>query len=161
MEKKCGIFVVKRLHFSNILDYIWTWTLHLKNIWTLAGLGLSFIKSGLDLDCKIWQSAHLQCPNVTVLIWGRVQAIKHSYIPCGLGHGWTLILTMGFSCSTPDAGAEPEGGDWGNQPSKTYESNFIHHDFVQFRKQHSRLRLFCRPLFCHSSVVKYTSSLLQ
>jgi len=25
-------------------------------------------------------------------------------------------------------------------PPKTYESNFIHHDFVQFRKQHSRLK---------------------
>ena len=32
MEKKCGIFIAKRLHFSNILDYIWTWALHLKKI---------------------------------------------------------------------------------------------------------------------------------
>jgi len=25
----------------------------------VVGLGLSFRNSGLDLDCKIWQSAHL------------------------------------------------------------------------------------------------------
>jgi len=30
MEKKCGIFLVKGLHFSTFLDLIWTWTLHLK-----------------------------------------------------------------------------------------------------------------------------------
>jgi len=30
-------------------------------------------------------------------------------------------------------------GDWGDRPPpKTYESNFIHHDFLQFGKQHSR-----------------------
>jgi len=29
-------------------------------------------------------------------------------------------------------------GDWGHRPPKTYESNFFHHDFVQFGKQHSR-----------------------
>jgi len=27
--------------------------------WTVVGLGLSFKKSGLDLDRKIWQSANL------------------------------------------------------------------------------------------------------
>jgi len=32
MQKKCGIFVVKRLHFKNILDFIWSWTLHLKKM---------------------------------------------------------------------------------------------------------------------------------
>jgi len=50
-------------------------------------------------------------------------------------------------------------------PPKTYESNlsnFIYHDFVQFGKQHIRdIRTFFRPLFCHSNVVKYASSLLQ
>jgi len=32
------------------------------------------------------------------------------------------------------------GGDWGNCPPKTYESNFFHHDFVQFGKQHSQYK---------------------
>jgi len=30
MEKKCDVLVVKRLHFSNGFDFIWTWSLHLK-----------------------------------------------------------------------------------------------------------------------------------
>jgi len=36
---------------------------------------------------------------------------------------------------------------------KTYESNFIHHYFVRFGKQHSWykiIRSFCCTLFCHS-----------
>jgi len=36
------------------------------------------------------------------------------------------------------ARGKSRGGDWGNRPPKTYESNIIHHDFLQFRKQHSR-----------------------
>ena len=31
MEKKRVVVVVKRLDFSKFLDFIWTWTLHLKN----------------------------------------------------------------------------------------------------------------------------------
>jgi len=45
-------------------------------------------------------------------------------------------------------------------PPKTYESYFIHHEFVQFRKQHSRYKTFCHALLYHRSVVKCTSSLL-
>jgi len=44
---------------------------------------------------------------------------------------------------------------------KTWESNFIHRDFVQFGKQHSRLSPFCRPLFYHSSVMKCIHHLKQ
>jgi len=32
------------------------------------------------------------------------------------------------------------GGDRGDHSPKTYESNFIHYNFVQFRKQHSRYK---------------------
>jgi len=46
-------------------------------------------------------------------------------------------------------------------PPKTYESSFIHYDFVQFRKHHSWYKAIFSSLFCYSSVVKYTSSLLQ
>ena len=38
------------------------------------------------------------------------------------------------------SGADPGGSDWGDRPPKTYESNFIHHNFVQFEKQHSRYK---------------------
>jgi len=58
------------------------------------------------------------------------------------------------------AGTDP-GGSWCDLPPKTCESNLIHHDFVQFGKQHSRYKDICRPLFCRSSAVKYTSTLLQ
>ena len=59
MEKKCDIFVVKKMHFSSFLGFIWTWTLRLKIFGIVIGLVLSLDKSGLDLDRKIWQSAHL------------------------------------------------------------------------------------------------------
>jgi len=38
-------------------------------------------------------------------------------------------------------------------PPGTYKSNSFHHDFVQFRKQHSRYATYCSPLFYHSSIV--------
>jgi len=47
MEKKCGIFLVKRPQFSNFLDFT------VEKNFGLVGLGLSFKKSGLDLDRKI------------------------------------------------------------------------------------------------------------
>ena len=44
------------------------------------------------------------------------------------------------NCSAGRSWADPEGGDWGDRP-KTYEKyNFIHHDFVQLGKQHSRYK---------------------
>jgi len=36
------------------------------------------------------------------------------------------------------SGRNGSRGGGGSPPPKTYESNFIHHDFVQLRKQHSR-----------------------
>jgi len=47
------------------------------------------------------------------------------------------------SCSEDSqrARVDPGGGAIGTiDPPKTYESKFIHHDYVQFRKQHSRLK---------------------
>ena len=58
-------------------------------------------------------------------------------------------------------GSDTEGGDWGDRPPKTSESNLIHHAFVQPWNSIRDIRPFCRPLFCCNSVVKYTSSLLQ
>jgi len=42
MEKKCGIFVVKMLHFSKFLDFIWTWTLCLKKRLDYGGTWTEF-----------------------------------------------------------------------------------------------------------------------
>jgi len=33
-----------------------------------------------------------------------------------------------------------QGSDWGDRPPKIYESNFIHHNFVQFGEEHSRYK---------------------
>jgi len=33
------------------------------------------------------------------------------------------------------AGADPGGDEWGDRPPEIFESNFIHHNFLQFRKQ--------------------------
>jgi len=49
---------VKRLHFSKFLDLDFAFE---KSFWTVVRLGPSFKKSGLDLDRKIWQSAHFRC----------------------------------------------------------------------------------------------------
>jgi len=53
------------------------------------------------------------------------------------------------------------GGRLGDRPPKTSENNFIHHDFLQFGKQHSRYKAILSSIVFHSSVVKYTSSILQ
>jgi len=52
-----------------------------------------------------------------------------------------------------------QGG--GDPPPKAYESNLISHDFCNSENDIRDIRPFCRPLFCHSSVVKYTPFLLQ
>jgi len=58
----------------------------------------------------------------------------------------------------PETGVDPGGGI---SPPKTYETNFIHHGITIRKNRFRDIRPFCRLLFCHSSVVKYTSSLLQ
>jgi len=44
-----------------------------------------------------------ECPDVTVLIWDVCRPHRIRTSP-GLGHAWTLILTMQFSCLTLDVG---------------------------------------------------------
>jgi len=41
---------------------------------------------------------------------------------------------------TTSSGADPRGSSWVYHPPKTYKSDFIHHDFVKFWKQHSRYK---------------------
>jgi len=41
-----------------------------KKFWSAVGLGLSFKKSGLDLDQKIWQSSHL-CSDAHLWYFGN------------------------------------------------------------------------------------------
>ena len=58
--EKCGTFLVEKLHFVNFLDF--------EIFWAIVGLGLSFKGPRVDLDRKIWQSAHL-CYWVTWYLW--------------------------------------------------------------------------------------------
>jgi len=58
-------------------------------------------------------------------------------------------------------GADPEGGEWVNRPPKTCESIFFHNEFVKFGKHHLRYKEILSSIIYPSSVVKYTSSLLQ
>jgi len=49
----------------------------------------------------------------------------------------------------------------GDRLHKTYKSNFSRHDFYNSENNIRDINPFCRPLFCNSSVVKYTSLVLQ
>jgi len=51
------------------------------------------------------------------------------------------------------AGADSRGAIAAIIPPKRYESNFIHHDFVQFGKQHSRYKAICDVFFISHTVV--------
>jgi len=73
----------------------------------------------------------------------------------------TLVESLVILC-VPFSGRS-RGGDWAIALSKTYESKFIHHDFAQFRKQHSRYKAilpsivlsmqFCEVYFISLAVV--------
>jgi len=58
-------------------------------------------------------------------------------------------------------GAKPGGAIEGIALPKTYESTLF--TLIEYNSENSirNTRLFCHPLFCHRSVVKYTSSLLK
>jgi len=47
-----------------------------------------------------------------------------------------------------------QGGDWDDRAPKTIESDYIHHDFVQFGKQHSRYKAILSSTVLSRSVVK-------
>jgi len=53
------------------------------------------------------------------------------------------------------------GGRLGDLPPKTYESNFFIMILYKLENNIGDLKPFFLPLLCHSSVMKYTSSLLQ
>ena len=97
MENKCGIFVVKRLHFSNILDWIWTWTLHLKKIWTVwswteflkirTGSGSQNMTAGLpgwafwSQISEIWSQTTLAGFKIFVWPFGSLWTFSRIYWP--------------------------------------------------------------------------------
>ena len=56
---------------------------------------------------------------------------KRSAVPAVRHRSWPTTF-LDYSC---------KGGPMGASPSDTYEINFIHNDFVQFVKQHSRYKV--------------------
>jgi len=58
-----------------------------------------------------------------------------------------------------EAGRGPDPG--GAILPKTYESNFFHHNCIQFGKQHLPYKAILSSSFWHSRVVKYISIILQ
>jgi len=68
-------------------------------------------------------------------------------------------------CVSAHPGLPPGGGSkegrLGRSPCKTYDSRFTYHDFIRFGKQRSRFKAILPSIVCQSSVVMYTSSLLQ
>jgi len=63
---------------------------------------------------------------------------------------------------TQNQGRIQEGATGAIAPPKTCESIFIHHNFRNSENNIGDISPFRRLFFCHSSsVVKYTSSLLQ
>jgi len=65
---------------------------------------------------------------------------------------------IGYRQAQIDAGADPGGAI---APLKSTKRSYF--TMILYNSENSirDIRPFCRPLFCHSSVVKYTSSLLQ
>jgi len=51
------------------------------------------------------------------------------------------------------------GGNWGNRPLKPTKVTLFTVILFNWEKSIRDIRPFCGQLFCHSSVVKYTSSL--
>jgi len=63
------------------------------------------------------------------------------------------MLELLVKISLHETGVDP-GGDWDDRPPKTIERNYIHHDFVQFGKQHSRHKAILSSIVLSRSVVK-------
>jgi len=63
--------------------------------------------------------------------------------PLFLREFFEAINSMGAKWKVWFGQGHVQGGDWGDRlPPKTYKSNFFHHDFLQFRKQHSWYEAF-------------------
>jgi len=88
MEKKCSIFVVKRLHFSNFMDFIWTWTLHLKNFFDCGWTWTELLKIRAGSQNMTVRSS---------LVYTKVKSFVHSsrsYLEFHSGKVWSTNHTQ-------------------------------------------------------------------
>jgi len=70
-----------------------------------------------------------------------------------------VLITRGHVAGV--RGGSKEGAIWAIAPLKPTKITSFTILFYNSENSICDIRPFCRPLFCHSSVVKYTSSLLQ
>ena len=110
---------------------------------------------------KKWPNWFRECGGETLAV--KCNGAKHSLLSWLLVKKCFSIFLFEFSLGCWKklydplwSGVGPGGGAIGAIATpKTYVSIFIHHHFVQFRKQHLWFkRPFCCSLFCYGSVVK-------
>ena len=80
--------------------------------------------------------------------------LKHTVL-----NSW-YVKTMGVRRGV-ETGAKPGGAIEGIALLKTYEVTLFTMIVYNSENNIRNTRLFCHPLFCHRSVVKYASSLLK
>ena len=158
---------VLRKDMETIGEYLQTWKLKIKfwgGLLARAGVTLALVNSKAEYRAPA--AAEVLTPALLILssntpreLWLNACVLQQQTIfhPCGhptywvsLGRSHTIVTVSSTPCHmerfhllhsaltcSPRGGSD--GGAIGAMVShETYESNFIHHDFVQFGKQHSR-----------------------
>jgi len=103
-----------------------------------------------------------------ILFWAKKNtscfvAIKSDFV-------FSSIVTTNIQKTLQPRGGST-GGDWGDRPPKTYQSDLVHQDFVQLGKQHSWQRVislsivlsqqFCEAYFISLIVAKLLWDLIS
>ena len=119
-----------KIHMN--LDYIWIY-----NLW--YGLGLDF---DLIILCLTFAQLSVQFW-VYQSLYGKVwfSGITHISRDCTLrwldwSEAWLWLLVKSAPCVSCKPGAGPQVVIDKIDPPETYESNFIHYNFVQFGTKH-------------------------
>jgi len=96
-------------------------------------------------------SIDLKIENLVLEIWFLINHLKKGTLGCA--RTWSEASWIQRLIQRGAIGAIA--------PPKTYKSNFFTMMFYNSENSICDIRPVCRPLFCHSKVVKYTSSALQ
>jgi len=98
----------------------------------------------MDTKKRIWVEKNSNGNPVNVYWISPI--LPHQEPPHTDKHGDYTTVQRLYTIHRRGAGADP-GGDWGDRPPKTYESNFFHHDFLQsWKTLDCQLRLDCQIL---------------
>jgi len=111
---------------------------------------LQYLATSLETKRRLVYPNLLSSYKVRQYCNARVADISYPRIVSGSSY---VIQKSWFISSHLHSGSGSDPGVGAIGATKTYESNFIHHDFLQFGKQHSRYKAILSSIFCHSSVV--------